>query len=237
MGEAVGAGPYGGRVLLPRRCPLCDRPGAAPCAECARDLRHAGTVPAPAGVDTFRALFAYEGAVRALLLSLKYGNRRDALRWLGSQLATRVPQPVDVVTWAPTSSARAGRRGYDQAELLARASARVLRLRARGLLRRAPGHAQTGLGAQARRVAPVFHAARAARGSVLLVDDVATTGATLTAAAHALRLAGAREVHAVVVARTPRASTGADMAGLGTSAAGPRGGTACRSPSAAGRRW
>jgi predicted amidophosphoribosyltransferase len=181
------------------------------------DLRHAGAVPDIADLDTVGALFAYEGAVRALLLSLKYGNRRDSVRWLGQQLATRAAAgiDVDVVTWAPTSQGRAGRRGYDQAELLARATARAMRLPARRLLRRAHGRAQTGLGALERHAGPMFDAARRVDARVLLLDDVTTTGATLAAAARALRRAGATEVRGLVVAHTPRASTRRHMAGFG----------------------
>jgi predicted amidophosphoribosyltransferase len=227
-------------MLLPRRCPLCETPGPAPCVPCRAGLRHAGTMAPVAGLDSFRAAFAYEGAVRSLLLALKYSNRRDAVAWLGGELAARAPAgAVDVITWAPTSRQRSGRRGYDQAELLAAATARALRLPARPLLRRAGGRAQTGLGAAARQVAPRFTARRVAPCSVLLVDDVATTGATLAAAAAALRTAGATSVHAVVVARTPRTAPHATWQAGGQTHANrtdPWGGPACRSPSAAARR-
>jgi predicted amidophosphoribosyltransferase len=166
------------------------------------------------GLDAFGALFAYEGAVRSLLLALKYGNRRDSVRWLGQQLAARAVGPVDVVTWAPTSARRAGRRGYDQAELLARATARARRVPVRPLLRRVGAAPQTGLGAAERRAGPAFTARRAIGGRVLLVDDVATTGATLAAAARALRHAGATSVEGVVVARTPRATHRSHVAQL-----------------------
>jgi predicted amidophosphoribosyltransferase len=157
-------------------------------------------------LDSFVAVFGYEGAVRSLLLALKYRNRRDAVAWLGAWLATSSPSLVDVVTWAPTSRRRAGRRGYDQAELLARAAARQLRCPVRPMLRRVGAVSQTGLDAEARRSGPVFSARGHVAGSVLLIDDVATTGATLSAAAATLRGAGAATVHAVVVARTPRAA-------------------------------
>src|SRR5438034_6068447 len=115
-----------------------------------------------------------------------------------------VGSPVaDVVPWAPTSRARRRQRGFDPAELLARAVARRLRARRRGLLDRRPGLPQTGLDATARRRGPQFEPRAAVPTTVLLVDDVATTGATLAAAASALRLGGARVVVAVTAARTP----------------------------------
>ena len=96
-------------------------------------------------------------------------------------------------------------RGFDPAELLARARRRVVSAARRAaLLTRAPGPPQTGLPAAARRVGPRFTSSRAAPRSVLLVDDIATTGATLTAAASALRAGGAARVVALTAARTPR---------------------------------
>jgi competence protein ComFC len=111
---------------------------------------------------------------------------------------------VDVVTWAPTSKDRRRRRGFDQAELLARRVARELGLPSAALLRRAHGPPQTGRLAAERRVGPAFVVVAARVPShVLVVDDVVTTGATLTAAARALRHAGAATVVGVAAARTP----------------------------------
>jgi len=191
---------------------MCERAGPAPCASCAAGLRYAGAAAPVPGVDSVAAVFAYEGAVRDLLLGLKYRNRRDALDWLADHLARVAPPGFDTVTWAPTSAARAGRRGYDQAELLARRVAHVSHRPVRSMLRRSTRVAQTGLDGAARRhglvfsprTSRVFPSWRPPPSRVLLVDDVTTTGATLTAAAAALRQVGAVEVHAVVVAQTPQ---------------------------------
>lgn len=194
-------------LLVPHRCPVCRRTGPAPCAGCLAALPAAPALPIPAGVDACHAATAYDGAGRELVHALKFRRERAALRWVAAalvaDLGSEVLEAVDVVTWVPTTGARARRRGGDHAELLARAVGRLARLPTRRLLRRGPGAPQAGLGAAARRRGPVLLAARRAPPSVLLVDDVLTTGATATAAARALRAAGAHEVVLAVAARTP----------------------------------
>lgn len=188
-------------MLLDPCCAGCQRPGALVCATCAGRLRGPAGRPPPLGVDAWRAAFAYDDAARALLTSLKNGHRRDLVGWLAGRLATLGPPPSAIVTWAPTSPIRQRARGFDQAELLARALARRWGLRCRGLLRRRPGGPQAGLTGEDRRRHPGFVAAVRVPGPVLVVDDVATTGATLAAAAAALRAAGAAGVEAMVAAR------------------------------------
>jgi predicted amidophosphoribosyltransferase len=146
------------------------------------------------------------GDGRRLLHSLKYRNGRAVAGALGSAMAALVgPGEVDVVTWAPTAPARRRARGYDQAEVLARAVARQLGVPHRRLLRRADRTGpQTGRSRVERLArAPTFAAARAVTGRVLVVDDVVTTGATLHAATQALLAGGATSVLAVAAAATP----------------------------------
>jgi predicted amidophosphoribosyltransferase len=192
-------------VFLPTSCPVCGAQGPAPCTQCAAQLRRAPALPAPVGVDGCAALLAYEGAGRELVARLKYRNARASVPFLARGMAALVvPGEVDVVTWAPTTPARLRTRGFDQARLLARALAGQLGLPCRPLLRRTPGPAQTGRDAVARHAGPEFAARRLLQGErVLLVDDVVTTGATVSAAARALRRAGSGGVRVVAAARTP----------------------------------
>jgi ComF family protein len=113
---------------------------------------------------------------------------------------------AEAVTWVPLHERRRRHRGYNQAELLGRELARICRLPAHGgLVRVRDTPPQVGLD-RLRRQANVVGAFRwegpeLARRSLLLVDDVATTGATLEACAGALKAAGAGAVLGFTVAR------------------------------------
>lgn len=191
-------------MLVEPRCILCGRRGAPVCVRCETRLAAAPSLALPLDLDACVALFHYEGAA-PVVTALKNAGRRDLLGWLAPLLAARIdPPPGTVVTWAPTGPARRLARGFDHAELLARAVARRWERRAVPLLRREPGPPQAGHTAVDRRSNPSFRARRPAPASVILVDDVVTTGATLTAAARTLRRAGAATVTALVVARAPQ---------------------------------
>ena len=129
------------------------------------------------------AVLAYQGAGRRILLALKYGNAKPVARSLASAMARRARRyQVDVVTWAPTATVRRRKRGYDQAEVLARAVAWRLGVPCRCLLRRTDdAPPQTSRTRAERLDGPAFEARRRVRGAVLVVDDVVTTGATMRA--------------------------------------------------------
>lgn len=197
-------------TVFPARCPGCGARAEPLCPACATGLRAPPRALPPPGVDEWAAAFAYEGVAREIVARVKYRSERAALPWLADATAAAaraagLPGDDAVVTWAPTTRARRRARGFDHAALLAQGVARRLDLPVRRLLARTEGHAQTGLAAAARREGPRFVASAPPRhaSGVLVVDDVATTGATLAAAAHALRSGGFATVHALTAARTP----------------------------------
>jgi predicted amidophosphoribosyltransferase len=168
-------------------------------------MRAPPSLPVPPGLVTCRALVAYDDAARDVLTALKNRDHRAHVAELAGPLAALAPLADGlVVTWAPTSRRRRRARGFDQAELLARAVARRLGRPARRLLERVPGPPQAGRSLDDRIANPRFVAVRRCSAPVLLIDDVATSGATLSRAASALRGAGAPAVHGLVVARAPR---------------------------------
>ena len=206
-----------GGVSCGGRCPL-GRGGS--CSACVAGIP-ADRVDAGSLASPVWALGSYAGEAGRLVRALKYANVRAPVGALGSALAALAslasqvdqsdqaaePGPgadYDVVTWVPTTVGRRAQRGFDQAELLARSTARDLGVRSRRLLLRAPGPGQTSLPGQERRSGPVLRARRVPVGArILLVDDVVTTGTSLATASDALLAAGARSVRSVVVAATP----------------------------------
>jgi predicted amidophosphoribosyltransferase len=194
--------------VFPLACPGCGQRAEPVCDTCAATLRPAVPAHPPAGVDDWAAPFAYEGVARELVARVKYRGMHAVVGWLADAMAPLVGLPVaSVVTWVPTTPGRRRERGFDHAELLARAVGRRLARPAPRLLERGVGIPQTGLSGAARRRGPRVTARRIPPAHVLLVDDVATTGASLSAAAGALRRAGAVRVVALTAARTPPPST------------------------------
>lgn len=193
-------------MLIGSGCVRCGHPDGVLCNRCIGLLHPPRSAPCPIGLATVDGLVSYEGTGREIILGLKYHNQRVALTRIARAMAALVRHlDIDTVTWPPTSTVRRRARGYDQAELLARAVARSLHVPTRRLLERGSQRSQTGLGRADRLVGPRFRACGRAVPSVLIVDDVVTTGSTLQAAATALRDHGVGTVHAVVVGVTPDA--------------------------------
>jgi ComF family protein len=206
-------------LLLPSLCAGCGRRTAElPLCPACRPAP-AGALPAPPPpLAAWCAAIAHEGAGADWVRRFKYPARgiagldvaADAVALgLMRELAPRVPgAPPDRVAPVPLHPRRLRERGFNPAALLARALAREAQAPwAPALLwrlRDTPSQTQLTRVQRRRNVAGAFAARRACAGRIWLVDDVATSGSTLCAAAAALRDAGAREVVGVCLAWRPR---------------------------------
>jgi ComF family protein len=196
--------------IRPLTPPLCDRCGdslptwrtmstaLACCARCRRSSR---------ALDRARSVGAYDGALRAVVHALKYDGRRSLARPLAEMMRRRggdVLEGAACVVPVPLHPSRRRHRGFNQASDLAR----HVGLPVLHALRRTRDTAtQTGLSSarRHRNVRDAFTPTRAgmqlAGLTVVLIDDVCTTGATLDACARALKGAGVKEVRALTAAR------------------------------------
>jgi ComF family protein len=209
-------------VLLPPACPGCGREGAAVCTQCLPFLARRRDEPAgvplglastqPQGLVQLEWCCSYSGVARAALAALKYDGELRLVEVLAEQMAARwarVGIGGDVLVPVPVHAARLRQRGFDQAELLARAAGRLLKMPVATVLERATRTAaQHSLGRRARaaNVGGAFAVkpggGREVRDSwIVLVDDVVTTGATFRGCAQALHGAGARAVSGLALAR------------------------------------
>lgn len=189
-------------LLRPPLCERCGAPTAWPVARC-RECAGRRVPFAQA-----RAAVAYDGPVVPFIRSWKERARRG-LAAVAAEIVVRelVPPDGDGVAYVPSVADRERWRGHNTAEQLARELAARWRLPVcRALARRGSPARQRGLSLAARRanVAGGFVARCVPPPRVLLVDDVYTTGATVSAAAAALRAAGADRVAVITFARTLR---------------------------------
>lgn len=199
--------------LAPLHPPLCGRCGGAlvpaghaaltVCADC---LRH------PPVIDQARAIGVHDGALRAIIHAFKYGGHRSLAQPLAVRMREAGAATLDGCHAAipvPLHGSRRRSRGFNQAADLARHLGLPV---VHALVRTRETRTQTALPAEERRAnvaaafLPTRHVAALRGATVLLVDDVRTTGATLDACATALKDAGVRRVVALTAARveTPR---------------------------------
>jgi ComF family protein len=196
-------------LLAPPLCGICREPCAAEdplCRRCSRAIALNEPMAVPiAAADEARAACSYDGTARRLVTSLKFGSRlplahaaaRAITEVAGDLLAASTLVPV------PAAPSRARRRGFDSAAEIAGALHSSTGLALRPCLARTSGPRQVGRRREERLADPPRVTLKGpAPSRAVLVDDVITTGATLSACAHALRMGGCEHVAAVAFAHS-----------------------------------
>lgn len=203
-------------LLYPPKCMFCGEllrdEDAEYCEECFHSLpEYEGADRTVPGFDQAVATFSYRDPIRYTILRYKfygmkcYGAR--FARWMAITVRDKVKEPCDLISWVPCSTLRKWSRGYDQAEILARALAVELGMEVRPVLRKKRHNtAQSRIKGEARRKANVLGVYIPYRPEswtgkrILLIDDVLTTGATLGECARILHIAGSDGLVCAVVA-------------------------------------
>lgn len=203
-------------LIYPPKCPFCghvlEQGEVDLCFACQRTLPWTeGQNPAVDFCDVCLSPLHYRDGVRLAVHRYKFSYGRVHSRFFGELMAQclgdRLSEPVDAVVWVPLSRKRRRHRGYDQAELLARRVGELAGLPAMDALEKKRDTAvQSRLGKPSERRANVLGAYGVREGAelkgkrVVLVDDVVTSGATLSECAACLRMAGAEHVIALTFA-------------------------------------
>lgn len=210
-------------LLYPPRCVLCGKlllPGQKDmCQACRNDLPVWEQAIHGAFFQICVAPCSYEGALRRSLLRYKFNGKRGYAAAYGRLLAAKVSEALadryDLICWVPVSRKRKRERGYDQARLLAAATAKELGQPLLRTLKKVKNNrAQSGLNSAAERRGNVKNAYRPYRQErfagkrVLLIDDIVTTGATLSECSRVLLTAGAASVVCAALAAAEKKQSG-----------------------------
>ena len=159
--------------------------------------------------DRVTRLSAYQEPMEDWIKAMKFGRQWPWAKWLGGHLADRLPQPVEpgkiVIVAVPMHWARRWRRGFNQAELMAKVIGKQHGWPVLPLLRRTRHtQPQPAVAASARhlnvRDSFAMHGVDLTGYQVVLVDDIKTTGATANVCCKLLTKAGARSIHLAVAA-------------------------------------
>ena len=207
------------QFLYPPRCAFCHRilmQDDQICEHCSANLPYRPKkkrIMKLPHIDACIAPLSYEGHVRDAVLRYKFYRACGLSDVFAQMMAECFRQEyfgkIDVITWVPVSRRRLRKRGYDQSELLANSLCKLLgRTPERALIKIRDNPPQSKKRGQAARRANVMGVYRATDvdligKTVLLIDDVVTTGSTVSECAHVLRVAGAGKVYVLALAKTP----------------------------------
>ena len=210
-------------LVFPPKCAFCrrllsnsDKDGM--CNKCRKELPFLSGVRCEKKGDYFTlcvAALEYKENVRSSILRYKFNGKTNYAKTYGKILADCIQEhfagKYDLISWVPLSKKRKKKRGYDQAMLLCMAAALELDdAAAETLKKEIDVPAQSGIGSAEKRRANISGAYRAVdtelvKGKrILLIDDVVTTGATLSECSKVLLMAGAETVYCAALAKASK---------------------------------
>lgn len=205
-------------LLYPRKCPFCrkilDKKEWLICKQCEKDLPYSKSGGIQHG-NFFTACLSplyYKESVRSALLRYKFYGLTVYAKPFGQLMSDcaeeYIDAQVDIITWVPLSRKRLNKRGYDQARLLAEELSCSLMIPCEPVLKKKiHTRPQSRTGSAEKRKANISGAyeviapEKVSGKTILLVDDIVTTGSTFSECARMLGMSGANRVYCIAVAR------------------------------------
>ncbi len=205
-------------IISPDMCIVCKKEGTCLCVECSKnqlvykkascafcntineDFRTCKTCYTKTKVSKAFISFRYEGIIKDLIWAMKYDNKRSYAK----ELARYLKPEKGLVCFVPSDGKTRRRRGYDQAELLAKHYSKIHKLKFKKVLIRKKHISQVGKSRKERMQNTLgnFIVAKDIKGAdLILIDDVLTTGSTAKECAKVLKEAGAKSICVNVLAK------------------------------------
>lgn len=186
------------RTLVAKKqcCVFCNKlsESGRTCSNCIRKFKLSGA----------RILCRYDATTKELIGEMKYKNKRSIARYFGNLLPLDLPLKDPLICYVPSDGPTRRSRGYDHAQIIAKTYAKKLQLKPSELLIRIKHSPQVGKGriGRLKNVEGNFVTKKqVANRNIILVDDVVTTGATISECAKVLKKSGAKSVWAVAIAK------------------------------------
>jgi len=200
-------------ILFPRTCMACGKEGKYICEKCSLFLSETSSIFKIGGLEELVSVWEYEGLIKNIILKIKYDGVFDAINELVEK-AFRIREPYipedTIITFVPMFKKKQKRRGFNQAELIAKKIGEATRREVMPLLEKIKDTpSQTELNKEERilNVKDSFRPLKLILNkslpeNVLLVDDVWTSGATMQECSKVLKRAGVKRVWGFTLART-----------------------------------
>lgn len=197
-------------LFFPQKCLGCGKLGSYVCSACQVGIWESEPGPKPANLDGLICLWAYDGLMQKIIKKAKYNGQYNLLQFTISnfQFTNNFQFPnVQTIVPVPLHKNRLLERGFNQAEIIAKEIGKIYKIPVINLLTRTKDTGHQTLRNRSERLKALENSMKIINcklkipQAVLLVDDVMTTGATLSECAKTLKQAGVKKVYGLVLAR------------------------------------